>query len=152
MTLGELVETCGHIGLIEATVRGTIRSETERVCEYRIGARAEYYPGDYHRGTNGKPDATVFVIQKPIHVRDAGAASYEFGQVMKNIPAKLRNLTVTLWSCCREYGAPWNRAGTDSLHLRCDLRADAATPAPVHITTKALTPDEEDADQLSIWP
>ena len=33
MTLSELVETCGHIGLITATVRGTKHSEYERVSE-----------------------------------------------------------------------------------------------------------------------
>ena len=124
MTLAELVETCGHISLITATVRGTKTNEYERVCEYRIGSRAEYYPGDYRRGPGQEPDPTVHLIQKPIHVRDDGAASYEFGQVMKHLPIKIRNLPVTLWSCHREYGVPWGGAGDDPLHLRCDLLSE----------------------------
>lgn len=122
MTLSELVETCGHIGLIEATVRGTAQNECQRVCEYRIGARAEYYPGDYHRGPNNEPDPTVHVIQKPIHVRDAGASSFEFGQVMKNIPIKLLKMQVTYWTCGTEYvdRAFWT-CGERPYHLRCDL-------------------------------
>lgn len=163
MTLGELVETCGHIGLIEATVRGTSKSEYERVCEYRIGARADYYPGDY-RATwpNTQPDPTIHLIQKPIHVRDAGAASNEFGQIMKNIPTKIRNLQVMLWTIRKEYGAPWNRAGTDSLHLRCDLRSEAwvkkleQTSKPIgheapEKVIPAAEPAEEDENQISLF-
>ena len=121
MTLSELVETCGHIGLIEATVRGTAESEYQRVCEYRIGARADYYPGDY-RGE--QPDPTVHVIQKPIHVRDDGASSFEFGQVMKNIPIKLGKLEVTLWTCHPEFCRDGWKNGERPLHLRCDLLSE----------------------------
>ena len=120
MTLAELVETCGHISLITATVRGTKTNEYERVCEYRIGSRAEYYPGDYRSGRDNEPDQTVHLIQKPIHVRDDGASSFEFGQVMKHLPIKIRNLPVTRWTCGYEYPMPWS-CGERPYHLRCDL-------------------------------
>lgn len=125
MTLSELVETCGHIGLITATVRGTKHSEYERASEYRIGSRAEYYPGDYRRA--GEPDPTVHIIQKPVHVRDAGASSCEFGQVMKNIPIKLLKMQVTYWTCGTEYvdRAFWT-CGERPYHLRCDLLSPEA--------------------------
>ena len=123
MTLSELVETCGHIGLITATVRGTKTSESQRVCEYRIGVRAKYYPGDYRSDRDGNHDPTVHLIQKPIHCRDDGAACYEFGQIMKNIPIKLLRAQVTRWSCETEYPMPWSW-GERPYHLRCDLLSE----------------------------
>lgn len=123
MTLSELVETCGHISLITATVRGTKTNEYQRVCEYRIGPRAEYFPGDYHRGPNNEPDPTVKLIQKPIHVRDDGAASYEYGQIMKNIPIKLLKMQVMLWTCGYEIPMPWPN-GERPYELRCDLLSE----------------------------
>lgn len=114
MTLSELVETCGHISLITATVRGTKTNEYERVCEYRIGSRA---------GRDNEPDQTVHLIQKPIHCRDDGAASFEFGQIMKHLPIKIRNLQVTRWTCGYEYPMPWS-CGERPYHLRCDLLSE----------------------------
>ena len=126
MTLSELVETCGHISLITATVRGTKTNEYQRVCEYRIGSRAEYYPGDYRSGLTNEPDSTVHLIQKPIHCRDDGAASYEFGQVMKHIPIKIGKLEVTRWTCGYEVPMPWSN-GERPYHLRCDLLSEEWT-------------------------
>ena len=126
MTLSELVETCGHISLITATVRGTKTNEYQRVCEYRIGPRAEYYPGDYRSGLTNEPDPTVHLIQKPIHCRDDGAASCEFGQVMKHIPIKIGKLEVTRWTCGYEVPMPWN-CGERPYHLRCDLLSEEWT-------------------------
>jgi hypothetical protein len=123
MTLAELVETNGHISLITATVRGTKTNEYERVCEYRIGSRAEYYPGDYRSGRDNEPDQTVHLIQKPIHCRDDGAASFEFGQIMKHLPIKIRNLQVTRWTCGYEIPMPWS-CGERPHHLRCDLLSE----------------------------
>lgn len=128
MTLTELVETNGRITLITATKRGTKFNEYERVCEYRIGSRAKYYPGDFQRGHNGEPDPTVHLIQKPIHVRDDGAASFEIGQIMRHIPIKLRSLLILRWSCHKEYDVPWRcTGGDDPLHLRCDLLSEEWT-------------------------
>ena len=127
MTLSELVETNGHIGVIEATVRGTKQNEHLRVCEYRIGARATYYPGDYRHGANAEPDPTVHVIQNPIHVRDDGASCCEFGQIMKNIPIKIRGLEVVRWSCRNEYLGEMNWWGERPIHLTCDLLSEEWT-------------------------
>lgn len=116
MTLEELVDLNGHIALIDADVRGTSKSETELVAVWRIGKRA-----DYHRSEKAD-DKRLHIIQLPIHCRDDGAASYQFGQVMKNIPKELRKLEVMSWSCGHEYPAP--PGCHDYQHLRVDLLSD----------------------------
>lgn len=126
MTLAELVETNGHISLITATVRGTAQSEYQYVAQYRVGMRAKYFRGDIKGADeNGCSiyDKRITLVNKPIHVRDNGAASYEFGQIMKNIPKEIAKLKVSLWSCHREYGCDWS-CGEKPDELVCDLVSD----------------------------
>jgi len=116
MTLEELMETNGHIARADVTVRGTKESEYQRVSEWRIGARADYYRCDRAE------DKTLHIIQKPIHCRDDGAESYQYGQIMKNVPKELRQLEVTSWDLSYEHPAP--QGCHDFKHLRCDVRSD----------------------------
>ena len=122
MILEELVETNGHIGLIEADVRGTDQSESELLCTYRVGPRAGYYQcdGDVE---NYSPlrHHSVYIINDPIHVRDNGASSFQFGAITRNIPREIRRLEVTHWNLSTEYGAP--SGNSEMKHLSCDLRA-----------------------------
>lgn len=126
MTLAELVETNGHISLIRATVRGTAQSEYQYVSEYRVGTRAEYFRGDI-RGADKDGcsiyDSRIKLVNKPIHVRDDGAASYEFGQIMKNIPKEIARLEVSRWRCHTEYGCNWHN-GERGDELTCDIVSD----------------------------
>lgn len=116
MTLEELMETNGHIARADVTVRGTKDSEYQRVSEWRIGARADYYRCDRAE------DKTLHIIQKPIHCQDDGAANYQFGQVMKNVPKALRGLEVMSWNLSTEIPHP--QGCHDFKHLRCDVRSD----------------------------
>ena len=121
MTLAELVRTNGHIGLIEAEIRGDERGESWLVTKYRIGARAEYYPSEYDGGVPN--ENAVHLVQKPIHVRDAGASSFEFGQVMQNIPKEIANLGVMGWSCRTEFlNVEW--WGEKPVQLRVALQSE----------------------------
>lgn len=132
MTIEELMTTNGHISLLIATIRGDRKNETVRVSEYRVGARADLFPSE-----RGVCPEWLHIIQKPIHVRDDGAASYQFGQVMKNVPKMLRDLTVTGWRTIKEFGT---RIDGDELYV--DLRSDEVA----RLMAKQKAREEQEAD------
>ena len=135
MTLLELCDTNGHVSLLNVYVRD---EKSVLLHTYRIGPRAKLWMAD-------RPKSTT-IIEKPLHVQDAGASNFEFGLVKKNIPKQLRDMEVTYWRSTKEYPA----SITDAIELSVDVAANKTEEQMKQVTAE-VREAEANPDQITLF-
>ena len=135
MTLLELCDTNGHVSLLNVYVRD---EKSVLLHTYRIGPRAKLWMAD-------RPKSTT-IIEKPLHVQDAGASNVEFGLVKKNIQKQLRDMEVTYWRSTKEYPA----SITDAIELSVDVAANKTEEQMKQVTAE-VREAEANPDQITLF-
>ncbi len=135
MTLLELCETNGHIVHMDISVRD---EHLRLMHTYRIGSDAHFWKGDDKNRTT--------ILQRPLHVQQNGAESYQFGFVTKSLPKELRKMEVSYWYASHAFGCKI----TDAIDLRVDV-ISVKNAEQLKVDARQEIEADQDPDQISFF-